>query len=317
METNQNQNSSGRKTARVNSALEVTVEVAGEKRLVTLVSKDIGTGGMFLRTNEPPALWKKVRLILNSPDGNILEVGGEVVRSVSIEKSKLSGHPPGMAVAFDDVSRTKRKQLVALVLDLCDKQQEEPVETPKPPTTQTPEQALESLDVNVTKIDDTSPPASEPENDSGRSNTDSLLSEIDDLLSSVSSNLNKISESKQSRPTPAESSPQTSQAAQTQESGMVDIIRKALERYNTKKEGDTYYDILMVSKQANQTEITEGYNKLMKQLGGNLSPDLLPADLAKQLTEVVSDIKKSYAILTKPDRKRAYDFLIDNEVDDL
>ena len=116
-----NSNGQGYETSRAGpraeAALDVDVEVAGEKRKMRLVSKDIGSGGIFLRTEQPAALWKRVKLSLSLPDGSVFEVGGEVVRSVNPEKAKASRHPAGMAIAFDDVSRNKRNQLPPMMLD--------------------------------------------------------------------------------------------------------------------------------------------------------------------------------------------------------
>ena len=116
-----------RNSPRAVAAINVDVEIAGEKQKVLLVSRDIGAGGMYLRTSSPAPLWKKVVVSFNLPSGELFEVSGEVVRSLTPEKASQSGFPAGMAIAFDDVSRPKRKELIALVLDLCTQRPKKPV----------------------------------------------------------------------------------------------------------------------------------------------------------------------------------------------
>jgi DnaJ-class molecular chaperone len=63
-------------------------------------------------------------------------------------------------------------------------------------------------------------------------------------------------------------------------------------------------------------DIEAAYQKLLDRLKPPGSPDSLPGDLLRELSAVLGKIRKAFAILSKPDRKRAYDFLIDNEVED-
>ena len=54
----------------------------------------------------------------------------------------------------------------------------------------------------------------------------------------------------------------------------------------------------------------------MAQLKLPVPAERVPQDLLGELTPVISKIKSAFAILSKPDRKNAYDFLIDNTTDD-
>jgi len=338
-----------RSSPRAAAALDVEVEVAGERRKVRLVSRDIGAGGIFLRTDEPADLWTKVKLVLSLPTGGTFEVGGEVVRSVPKQQAAAKGHPAGMAVAFDEVSRGKRKELIALVLDLC---------------AQRPAKAEKQKEVKVTPLpaakppEKPAPPAEKPKAESD--STDELLDELDELLDSVESeieietggppqavpqtepgSLDADDEAEVSAeividdvelidleapaekpvakpPTRPPARPPTkppSRSPAKPESSAEDI-RAALAEYRKSLKGDTYYDILEIGMKASAKEIEAAYQKLLGQLKPPGSPDSLPADLLRELSTVLGKVRKAFAILSKPDRKRAYDFLIDNEVDD-
>jgi hypothetical protein len=326
-----------RSSPRAAAALDVEVEVAGERRKVRLVSRDIGAGGIFLRTDEPAELWTKVKLVLSLPAGGTFEVGGEVVRSVPKKKAGAKGHPAGMAVAFDEVSRGKRKELVALVLDLCaqrptkeEKQKQAPPPAKKPP--KKPEA-----------------PAAKPKND--EDSTDALLDELDELLDSVESEINvEVDDTPESldadddveasaeiiiedvelvdleepldepetRPEalPPEGPEPKPPPVPAKKEGRVEDLRAALTEYKSNLKGDTYYDILEIEMKASAAEIEAAYQKLLGRLKPPGAPDSLPGDLLRELSAVLGKIRKAFAILSKPDRKRAYDFLIDNEVED-
>jgi len=370
-------NSQTRSGPRATAALDVEVEVAGERRKVRLVSRDIGAGGIFLRTDEPADLWTKVKLVLSLPAGGTFEVGGEVVRSVPKDKAK--SHPAGMAVAFDEVSRGKRKELVALVLDLCAQrpakdEKKKAIKEKPPPSERPPEKPKES-------------PAEKPEAEVD--STDELLNELDDLLDSVESEIEieietddppqaaaertqehrtrrgseavpvsvpqtepgsldadeeaeasaeiviedvelvdleepeeepaaKPKSKTPSRPpikSPARAKPEPAKEP-SQPEGTVEDMRAALSEYKKNLKGDTYYDVLEIDMRSSAKDIEAAYQKLLGRLKPPGSPDTLPADLLRELSAVLGKVRKAFAILSKPDRKRAYDFLIDNEVND-
>ena len=333
-----------RSSPRAAAALDVEVEVAGERRKVRLVSKDIGAGGIFLRTDQPADLWTKVKLVLSLPAGGTFEVGGEVVRSVPKKKPGAKGHPAGMAVAFDEVSRGKRKELIALVLDLCARRPDkaEKKKPAAPPAKQPPRKPE-------------APAAKQPtEEDS----TDALLDELDDLLDSVESEIEIETEegleevevaveeadedeeiviedvedvevidlespAEEPEPVPPtkpparpKAKPAAKPAAPAQPEGSVEDLRAALAGYKSGLKGDTYYDILGIGMKSSTADIEAAYQKLLGRLKPPGSPDSLPGELLRELSAVLGKVRKAFAILSKPDRKRAYDFLIDNEVED-
>ena len=315
--SNQQEFDTPRKSPRAVAALDVEVEVEGQRRKVRLVSQDIGTGGIFLRTDQPVPVWKKVKLVLTLPDGGEFEVAGEVVRCVSPEQSRASKRPSGMAVAFDELfTRSKRKELVALVLDLCAKRPEKPAAPEKaaPVEKATPPEPPKKEAAQPAQADDES---------------DDLLDEIDSLLDSVEDEIDDDSEDtlpelitpgfmKKAKAESAEE-PKPPTRTEIQKPPPIkprDPVKKLssfLSEYGRSLKGDTYYDTLCVEKQAGPKEIEAAYKKLLDKLNPPEGPDSLPADLLRNLSVVLGKVRKAYAILSKPDRKRAYDFLIDNE----
>jgi Tfp pilus assembly protein PilZ len=327
--------STTRSSPRAVAALDVEVEVAGERHRVRLVSQDIGAGGIFLRTDKPAALWTKVKLVLTLPAGGTFEVGGEVVRSVPKDKARSKSQPAGMAVAFDEVSRRKRKELVALVLDLCARRPEKVEKKEVAPATPAPPKKTAVL---------------EPEKANQDRSTDELLEELDELLDSVEGEIETETEAESKDKTageegeeeeeeeeeeiviedvevidlesPAEETageetePKIEPAPAAGNKGSVEDLQAILSEYKSALKGDTYYDILGIDMKASTTDIEAAYQQLLGRLKPPGSPDSLPGDLLRELSSVLGKIRKAFAILSKPDRKRAYDFLIDNEVDD-
>jgi DnaJ-class molecular chaperone len=93
----------------------------------------------------------------------------------------------------------------------------------------------------------------------------------------------------------------------------IEDLGSALQSYARNLKGETYYAILGVSPRADALQIEGAYQALLARFKPPNSPETLPADLVTQLSSVLGRIRKAFAILSKPDRKRAYDFLIDNE----
>lgn len=289
-----------RSSPRAVATLDVDVEVAGETRKVRLVSQDIGAGGIFLRTDNPASLWKRVKLALTTPDGESLEVSGEVVRSVTPDKARTRGTPPGMAVAFDEVSRGKRKQLVALVLDLCARRSAKQAVPAVP----------ESLAV----------PASQTEPAADKDDAEDILDEIDGLLDSMDDDLELEEDAPAGREEntgepEAEFADVESEVAESEDG--VEALRAFLDDHRRNLRGDTYYHLLGIDTRADAEAIENAYKHLLQRLKPPGPPDSLPVDLLRELSTLLGKIRKAYAILSRPDRKRAYDFLIDNETDQI
>ena len=75
--------------------------------------------------------------------------------------------------------------------------------------------------------------------------------------------------------------------------------------------GDTHYHTLGLDLDATPEQIETAYQELKERFQPAVSQPW-PEDLRHQLEQVIKKIRKAYAILSKPDRKRAYDFLLDN-----
>ncbi|MEQ8272162.1 MAG: PilZ domain-containing protein [Deltaproteobacteria bacterium] len=75
---------------------------------------DISKGGMFIRTETPPAFGTQLTIHLSTPDG-MLELDAEVVHVVSTESAAAFNQPPGIGVQFvslDDDSKTRIEEYV-------------------------------------------------------------------------------------------------------------------------------------------------------------------------------------------------------------
>ncbi len=278
-----------RSSPRSTIPLEVDVEISGQTQKVLLISRDIGAGGVFLRTRNPCELWKKVKLSLKSPTNEAIEVTGEVVRRVTVDQAKKTKHPPGIAVAFDEVSRTKRKELISLVLDLCSMR-----ESVGKIVHEHAERVSE--DDSVTHLSqDTSHPEKK---------TDELLDNMDRILDSQQA--------------PMEAGTEISLDAKTEpdkdETGSeFQSLKASLKDYKAGLRGDNYYELLGLEPNATKEQITVAYRNLMTRFKPPTPLEQLPKDLVRELSNVLGKIRKAFSILSRPDRKRAYDFLIDND----
>jgi len=306
-----------RSSPRAVTPLEVDVEVAGETRRVLLISRDIGAGGMFLRTTKPAKLWSKVQLSIRVPEGGELTVSGEVVRSISVEQARAKKHPPGMAVAFDEGSRARRKKLVELVLELCsaeDATAEQSTAERQPGAEPTaaaapaaplgePDGDEAEASVRVRPAASERAPVVGSEQDPDEhfsSRTDDLLGELDSLLEADGDE----------KPQPAPAAKAAPVAADP-----IRKLRSFIDGYKQRLAGDTHYHVLGVGLDADAGQIKAAYAELLAALQPPGRPEELPDDLARELSAVLGKVRKAFAILGKPDRKRAYDFLIDNADD--
>lgn len=297
-----------RSSPRALTPLEVDVEVAGETRRVLLISRDIGAGGMFLRTTQPAKLWSKVKLSIRVPEGDALTVSGEVVRSVSVEQARAKKHPPGMAVAFDEGSRARRKKLVALVLELCSAEDDaaESSTAKRPPAGDTAAAAAPSEPDRKPAADEAeasvsvrpAAPEQAPVVGSEQDPDEHFSSRTDDLLGELDSLLDEDGDEAR-QPAPAAADP-------------LQKLRSFIAGYKQRLAGDTHYHVLGVGLDADAGQIEAAYAELLAALQPPGRPEELPDDLARELSAVLGKVRKAFAILGKPDRKRAYDFLIDN-----
>lgn len=88
----------------------VRVKFKDKKQFRTCYAKDISNNGIFLRTNTPLPVFDKVTVVLELPTGQTVELHGEVVHAISVEKAS-TGAAPGMGVQFGDLTPEKRALL--------------------------------------------------------------------------------------------------------------------------------------------------------------------------------------------------------------
>ena len=88
----------------------VRVKFKDRRQFESCWLKDISNGGIFLRTQTPAALFGKLQVVLELPNGDTVELQGEVVRVVAPQQAG-AGVAAGMGVQFVDLDADKRSQL--------------------------------------------------------------------------------------------------------------------------------------------------------------------------------------------------------------
>jgi len=88
----------------------VRVKFKDRRQFESCWLKDISNGGIFLRTQTPAALFGKLQVVLELPNGDTVELQGEVVRVVAPQQAG-AGVAAGMGVQFVDLDAEKRSML--------------------------------------------------------------------------------------------------------------------------------------------------------------------------------------------------------------
>lgn len=92
------------------------VEVASWSELVSLYTKDIGCGGMFVLTDTPPPRDTSVGLQLLLPDeAGTLDFVGVVVHVVTAAQAKATGGAAGFGLQFSGLTAERRRALQRLI----------------------------------------------------------------------------------------------------------------------------------------------------------------------------------------------------------
>ena len=119
----------------------VRVRFANRRQLKQAFFREISKGGMFLRTDTPLGVREQVPIVLELPDGQTMDLVGEVVTTMGPETATAQ-RPPGMVVRFLDFTAAKR----VVVEDFLTRNRTNvPVETPVRPTPVMPMPAMENL----------------------------------------------------------------------------------------------------------------------------------------------------------------------------
>ncbi len=293
--------------------MEVEVEVAGERHRIQLVSRDISPGGIFLRTERPAPIFKRVKLFLAQVDGAPLELAGEVVRSLGPEQARAKGQPAGMAVAFDEASRRKSRQLLALV----QAQASGAAAPPGPSSEARPAAPAEGGSATVARADSLldeldSLLRDEPAPARGApAAADDLDIEIEPEVTDASGRLKALAPSAAPETRPA-SSPAVA-ATPAGAEALVAQMRQALEEYRRAVKGSTHYDVLQLDRQASAAEVKAAFTRLVQRLKPRLPSAQIPPDLARGLAVALDKIKKAADTLSHAERRRAYDYLLQGD----
>lgn len=88
----------------------VEVQVESRAELKTLWTDNICKGGLFINTDEPPAVRSKVAVGLVTPDGT-LQLEAEVVHVVDATMAAQYGCPAGVGLQFGNVTAAQREAL--------------------------------------------------------------------------------------------------------------------------------------------------------------------------------------------------------------
>jgi uncharacterized protein (TIGR02266 family) len=105
-----------RATPRYSLVEPAVVQVASWNELVTLYTKDISCGGMFVQTDTPPERDTQVAVQLLLPYGaGTLEFEGTVVHVVNAEQARTMECTAGFGLQFSDLTPERRRALLRLV----------------------------------------------------------------------------------------------------------------------------------------------------------------------------------------------------------
>ncbi len=276
---------------------------------------------------------KKVNLRLSGPGGGHIEISGEVVRSVGGDQA-ASGQPAGMAVAFDESSRGKQKDFITLVQSLTagSTAPSAPGEQKAPVPQRTSAQSFRSIPDTHSGIKSApSFKATPPTDPAAKVTPPKSPAQPFRSIPDTHSGVKSAPTFKATPPTdpaakvtprpahvpPAQPPAPAAQPSPMQPTTVIDHqnpadLKKFLDDYKNKHTGTTYYDTLGITLKATSQEIENAYQQLSAILIITGPSDNLPRELASELASILNKVRKAHAILSKPDRKRAYDFIIDN-----
>ena len=97
------------------SPLEVRVDYTTVDAFFSEFTRDINAGGIFIETENPPALESTVCLRFQLPGSpEAIKVGGRVVRVTDGDAAE----PPGMAIEFENLDAVARRRIDEIVRTL-------------------------------------------------------------------------------------------------------------------------------------------------------------------------------------------------------
>ena len=93
--------------------LVVRCESWGE--FVERYASDISQGGMYIVTDQAPAILSEIDVILQLPEGHEIQLRASVVHVLDAERAALEGREPGLGVQFIELDAPRKAQIYQLV----------------------------------------------------------------------------------------------------------------------------------------------------------------------------------------------------------
>lgn len=107
----------GTNRTRLRAPYTVKVSVHHDNVDYELFSESISIGGIYLRKQEPLPVGSRVSITLKLPDEHTIQTNGEVIYTKGLYGDFLR-LPPGMAVAFKDLSEEDTERMRIFITDL-------------------------------------------------------------------------------------------------------------------------------------------------------------------------------------------------------
>ena len=95
-------------------ALPIGVRVSTWEKFQVLYSANISRGGVFVRCSKPPAVGAAVLMRFGLPDGQTIEIKGEVVHVRTAETALARNRSAGMGVRFIHWTEEERAAVAGL-----------------------------------------------------------------------------------------------------------------------------------------------------------------------------------------------------------
>jgi uncharacterized protein (TIGR02266 family) len=104
------------KAVRYDQILEIHYDSVGE--FLIDYSENLSKNGVFIKTEHPQPIDSIVPMKFNLPNGDVIEVTGNVVHIVEPTVAKITGRPAGMGVAFIHYHGSSQERLWAYIESL-------------------------------------------------------------------------------------------------------------------------------------------------------------------------------------------------------
>jgi uncharacterized protein (TIGR02266 family) len=105
-----------RESPRYEQVLPVGVRVSTWEKFEILYTGNISRGGVFIRSARPAPVGSAVSVRLGLPDGQVIELDGEVAHCRSPEDAARTGRRPGVGVRFTSWTPGQREELAKLAM---------------------------------------------------------------------------------------------------------------------------------------------------------------------------------------------------------